>query len=127
MQLHLVVVLGKGICASGAYQHVTHCGEDQPRPWNLMQAPPEAQAMGEALLAAAEPRQRRAAAVGAHALPGDWRITPQGDLPAVVPLGGAALLGPPGACPAMEVAGSKPPLSIPAMDSSQLQASAGLP
>ena len=77
--------------------------------------------MGEALLAAAEPRQRRAAAVGAHALPGDWRVTPQGDLPAVVPLAGSALLGPQGAAPAMEVAGSKPAILIPAMDASSLQ------
>ena len=80
--------------------------------------------MGQALLAAAEPRQRRAAAVGAHALPGDWKVTAQGDLPAVVPLAGAALLGPPGACPTMNVAGSKPPLTIAALDASQLQVGA---
>ena len=82
--------------------------------------------MGEALLAAAEPRQRRAAAVGGHALPGDWKVTAQGDMPAVVPLEGAALLGPPGACPAMEVSGTKPPITLPAMDGSQLQVGKGL-
>ena len=86
-----------------------------------MQAPSEAQAMGDALLAAAEPRVRRAAAVGAHPLPGDWKITPQGDLASVAPLGGPHMLAPPGSCLAMVLAGSNPPVTVPALDASQLQ------
>ena len=77
--------------------------------------------MGDALLAAAEPRVRRAAAVGAHPLPGDWKVLPQGDLPSVVPLAGAHMLAPPGACPAMVLDGSQPAITVAPLDSSNLQ------
>ena len=79
--------------------------------------------MGDALLAAAEPRVRRSAAVGAHPLPGDWRVSPQGDLPSVVPLAGAHMLAPPGACPAMVLDGSQPAVTVAPLDSSNLQVS----
>ena len=101
--------------------HRMHAGLSPGLQW--MQAPPEAQAMGDALLAAAEPRVRRAAAVGAHPLPGDWKVLPQGDLPSVVPLAGAHMLAPPGACPAMVLDGSQPAITVAPLDSSNLQVS----
>ena len=86
----------------------------------------EARAIASALIAASEPRLRKAAVMGARALPGDWKVEIETDLPDVVPLAGAAMLAPPGAAPSMEAAAglgvNEAVATIPAMDSSLLQA-----
>lgn len=89
------------------------------------QGNPQARNIASALIAGSEPRIKRAAAVGARALPGDWRVEIETDLPDVVPLAGAAMLAPPGAAPSMEAAAglgvNEAPASIPQMDSVLLQ------
>ena len=68
---------------------------------------------------------RRAAVMGARALPGDWKVEIETDLPDVVPLHGAAMLAPPGAAPSMEASAglnvNEGVVTIPQMDSSLLQ------
>ena len=63
--------------------------------------------------------------VGARALPGDWHVEIETDLPDVTPLAGAAMLAPPGAAPTMEVSAGLGTLEAVApirqMDSSLLQ------
>ncbi|KAK9806672.1 hypothetical protein WJX73_006627 [Symbiochloris irregularis] len=90
----------------------------------------EARAISAALMAASEQRLRRAAVVGARALPGDWRVEIETDLPDVVPLAGTAMLAPPGAAPSMEVAAGRgvdeAAAPIPQMDSALLQAYMGV-
>lgn len=85
----------------------------------------EARAISSVLIAASEQRLRRAAVVGARALPGDWRVEIETDLPDVVPLAGTAMLAPPGAAPSMEAAAGlgvdEAVAPIPQMDSALLQ------
>ena len=90
---------------------------------------PQARSIGQTLISTLEPRLRKAAVVGGKAMPGDWRVSLESDLPDVVPLAGTSMLAPPGAAPTMEVAAgngvNQPATPIPQLDASLLQVRIG--